>query len=255
MERKVIAEKEKKVEKLAEKLEKANSFYIVDYTGLDANTMNDLRGKFKSKNFEYLVIKNSILERASEKLGFEEIKEVLAGPNSISISYDDPIGPARIINDQYKETELPVVKLCFIEGKWFTPKEVKRLADLPPREVLVGQLLNLMVSPMSRFVGLAHNLISGLVRVVDGIREKKQAEEHTAPPPEEKRDGEKKEEAEKKEEPEEREQAVVSHEDKQPEQKAKEDGEEVGKEKEAPDESMKKGETQEAKSGDEKDAP
>jgi large subunit ribosomal protein L10 len=176
MERKSVVRKKKEVEKLTEKLEKAISFYIVDYTGLDANAMNNLRGEFRSNEYEYFVIKNSILQRASEKLGFEEIKEVLAGPNSISISYDDPIGPARIINDYYKKTELPKVKLCFIEGKWFTSKEVKRLADLPSREVLIAQLLNLMVSPVSRLVGLMSNLLSGFVRIVDGVREQRAAE-------------------------------------------------------------------------------
>jgi large subunit ribosomal protein L10 len=177
MEKKSVVKKQEAVEKLAEKLGKAKSFYIVDYTGLDANAMNALRGKFRSGNFEYFVTKNSILERASERLGFEEIREVLAGPNSISISYDDPIGPARIINDHYKETELPTVKLCCIEGKWFSSKEVRRLADLPSREVLLSQVLNLMNSPMSRFVGLISNLLSGLLRVIDGVREKRQDEQ------------------------------------------------------------------------------
>lgn len=180
MERKAIAQKKKEVDRLTEKLEKAISFYIVDYTGLDANAMNNLRGKFRSSNFDYFVIKNSILERASERLGFDEIKEVLAGPNSISISYDDPIGPVRIINDHYKETELPTVKLCFIEGKWLSAKEVNRLADLPSREVLVGQVLNLMVSPMSRLVGLLSNLLSGFIRVVDGVRDQRQQEQPAA---------------------------------------------------------------------------
>ncbi len=241
MERKAIVKKREEVERLIEKLEKAVSFYIVDYTGLDANTMNDLRGKFKSKNFEYLVIKNSILERASEKLGYGEIKEILAGPNSISISYDDPIGPARIINDQYKETELPVVKLCFIEGNWLTAKEVKRLADLPPREVLVGQVLNLMISPMSRFVRLANNLISGFVRVVDGIREQRQQEVQAEVPPEE-----------QKEAPE-KSQAAASDEEKQSEQKPEDEVGKTDKEKEDPDGDTAKDEGKEDTSVSEKE--
>jgi large subunit ribosomal protein L10 len=176
MERDAIARKKKEVERLTEKLEKATSFYLVDYTGLDANAMNILRKRFRSANCDYFVIKNSILQRASEKLGFGEVEKALAGPNSISISYEDPIGPARIIYEYYREANLPEVKLCYIEGKWFSAKEARRLADLPSREVLLSQLLNLLMSPMSRFAGIMHNLISGFARVVDGIREKKQKE-------------------------------------------------------------------------------
>jgi len=172
MESKAVARKKQEVEQLMEKLKKAVSFYIVDYTGLDANAMNSMRGKFRSDNYEYFVIKNSILQRASERLGFEEINEVLAGPNSISISYDDPIGPARIINDNYKETELPTMQLCYIEGKWFSSDEARKLANLPSRDVLAGQMLNVLISPISGFVNLLQTHLSGLLRVVDGMCKK-----------------------------------------------------------------------------------
>jgi large subunit ribosomal protein L10 len=241
MEREAIIKKKEAVEKLAEKLEKAISFYIVDYTGLDANAMNSLRGKFRSANYEYFVIKNSILQRASERLGLEEIKEVLAGPNSISISYDDPIGPARIINDCYKETELPTVKLCFIEGKWLSSKEVKRLADLPSREVLVGQVLNLMASPMSRLVGLLSNLLSGLLRVVDGIRENRQEEQPVE---------QKMEQAQPEEEKQEK---AALNEDGKTAQKEETEQEEDDKKLKAADEDSQKQETTEDQSEDQKE--
>ena len=177
MERPAVAGKKKKVKKLTEKLEKAVSFYIVDFTGLDANKMNSLRGRFRKSNYEYFVTKNSILKLASDNLGFEEISKVLTGPNSISISYEDPIGPARIIMDFSKESKLPTVKLCCIEGKWFTSDDVKKIADLPSRDVLIGQFLNLLNSPISLFVTLLRNILGNLVRVVDEIGKKKASEE------------------------------------------------------------------------------
>jgi large subunit ribosomal protein L10 len=177
MERPAVAGKKKKVKILTEKLEKAVSFYIVDFTGLDANEMNSLRGRFRKSNYEYFVTKNSILKLASDNLGFEEISKVLTGPNAISISYEDPIGPARIIMDFSKESKLPTVKLCFIEGKWFTSDDVKKIADLPSRDVIIGQFLNLLNSPISLFVTLLRNILGNLVRVVDEIGKQKKASE------------------------------------------------------------------------------
>ncbi|MCK4232873.1 50S ribosomal protein L10 [candidate division WOR-3 bacterium] len=176
MERSIIANKKECVKVLAEKLEKAVSFYIVDFTGLNANGMNNLRRKFKNNKFEYFVIKNSILERAGDNLGLEEIKTVLTGPNAISISYEDPIGPAKIISDFYKENKLLTVKLCYIEGKWYSSDEVKKLAGLPSKEVLLGQLFNLINNPVNKFVSLLGNILGNFVRVLDAIKGVKEEE-------------------------------------------------------------------------------
>ncbi len=176
MEKTVVARKKEEVKKLTEKLKKAVSFYIVDYTGLNANDMNSLRRRFRHSKFEYFVIKNTILERASDKLGLEEVSKVLTGPNAISISYEDPIGPAKIFSDFYKENNLPTVKLCYIEGKWLSSDDVKKIAELPSKEVLFGQLLNLFSSPINRFVSLLRNTLSNFVRVLDEIKRVKEKE-------------------------------------------------------------------------------
>ncbi len=182
MEKQVIIRKKEKVERLVEKLKKAVSFYIVDFTGLNANEMNNLRRRFKNNNFEYFVTKNTILRLASEKLGFEQISEIITGVNAISISYEDPIGPAKIIAGFYKEKNLLSMKLCYIEGQWFSSQDIKKIADLPSKEILLGQLLNLLNSPVNQFVTLMKNILCNFVRVLDeikGVKEKesKEAEE------------------------------------------------------------------------------
>jgi large subunit ribosomal protein L10 len=177
MEKQAIKRKKEEVIRISEKMERAVSFYIVDYSGLDANAMNSLRRLFKKSNFEYFVVKNSILERVGDQLGLEEIPQVLKGPNAISISYEDPVGPAKIINDFYRENKRPEVKLCYIEGEWFLAEDVKKLAELPHREVLIGQMLNVMSSPLSQFVSLLSTVEESFVRVVDAIVETEEKKE------------------------------------------------------------------------------
>ena len=179
MERTAIVGKKEEVKKLTDKLEKAVSFYITDFTGLNANSMNRLRRKFSHNNFDYFVVKNTVLKRASDKLGFEKVLNILDGPNSITISYDDPIGPAKIINDFYKETKHLIVKICYIEGKWFSKEEVTKLASLPSREVLIGKLVYIINSPINQFVCLLRNLLCNFVRVVDEIKKVKEKEVET----------------------------------------------------------------------------
>ncbi|OQX56001.1 MAG: 50S ribosomal protein L10 [Candidatus Cloacimonas sp. 4484_209] len=174
MERPSVNQKKEEVKLLVDKLKKSTSFYIVDFSGLNANEMNDLRNRFKSNNFDYFVTKNTILKFASEKVGLEEISQVLTGPNAISISYEDPIGPAKIINDFYKERELPKVKLCYIEGKWYGEEEVRRIAKLPAKEVLIGQVVNLINAPINHFVTVLGNIITNFVCVVEEIRKSKE---------------------------------------------------------------------------------
>lgn len=179
MENKAVTRKKREVEQLIEKLKRAVSFYIVDYTGLNANAMNTLRGKFRSGNFDYFVIKNTILKRAGENLELKRIEDVLIGPNAISISYKDPVGPAKIIHEFYKENEHPTVKLCYIEGKWFSAEEVKQIAILPSREILISRVVNLLSSPLYQCVNLLHSLFSRFVLVLDAIRETKEKGKET----------------------------------------------------------------------------
>ncbi len=177
MERAAIKTKKQRVLNLEEKLKKAKAFYIVDFNGLGANDMNSLRKKFKSDNFEYFVIKNTILKLASEKLGFNEVLENLTGPNAISISYDDAIGPAKVINEYYKQHKLPKVKLCYVEGQWLAADGVRKVANLPSKAVLIGQVLNLFNSPITRFVNVLKNTLTNFVVVLDEIRGAKESKQ------------------------------------------------------------------------------
>jgi len=177
MERAALKIKKKKVQDLEEKLARAKAFYIVDYNGLGTNEMNDLRRRFKRDDFDYFVVKNTILRLASEKLGLKEISQVLVGPNAISISYDDPVGPAKVIDHFYKEHKLPTIKLCYIEGQWLAADGVRKIVHLPSRDMLIAQVLNLINNPITRFVYLLSNLLTNFVRVLDEIRKGKESKE------------------------------------------------------------------------------
>jgi large subunit ribosomal protein L10 len=232
MERIAIKKKKEEVQELEKKLKKAVSFFIVDFTGLDANEMNSLRKTFLKENYDYFVTHNNILKRASDNLDLKEIDAVLTGPNALSISYDNPIGPAKIIKDYYKENKLLSIKLCYIEGKWFSSEEAYKIADLPSKEVLIGQFLNLLFSPISRFSRVLKNVLSNCVSVFDEIRKVKERESASVEAKkEEVRKKEKGEKTEKEVKEEEKPKEEVKEEEK-PKEKVKEEEKERGEVKE-----------------------
>ena len=158
----IIARKEQLVNELTEKLQKAQSVVIFDYRGLTVAEVTELRSAMRKAGNEYVVIKNSMVERAAEKVGIDEsVKEMLKGPSAFAIGYEDAVSPAKILKDTVKKLKKCEIKGGIVEGKVSTPAEVEAIADLPSREVLIARLLGSMMSP-----------ISGLAIVLDQIAKK-----------------------------------------------------------------------------------
>ncbi len=156
--------KELIVSEYAEKIGKAKSFVIVDYRGLTVAQDTELRKELRNNNVEYKVVKNRLTLRAMEKAGFNGLNEQLTGPTAIAISYDDPVAPAKVLCTAAKKNDKLEVKGGMVEGKLMNDDEIKSVANIPAKPVLIAQLLGMLQTP-----------IRGLAVVVSEIAKKQEA--------------------------------------------------------------------------------
>lgn len=155
------------VNEAKEKLEKASSFALVDYKGINVEDVTELRKKFRESGVEYKVYKNTLFKRATSELGLEAVHEHLQGTVAVAFGYGDVVAPAKVLNQFIKEHPKTTisVKAGIVEGKLMNADEMKALGDLPSKEILLSMLL-----------GALQGSIRNLAYSLDQIREKKEAQ-------------------------------------------------------------------------------
>jgi large subunit ribosomal protein L10 len=136
-------EKEQFVEQLKGDLAKAKSVVLLSHVGMDANTVADLRSKYRAADVNYRVVKNTLARIAIRGTEMETIIDMFRGPTAIAYSFEDAVSPARIARDFAKEHDVYEIRGAFLEGKVFDMDGVKTLADMPTKEELQAKLLGL----------------------------------------------------------------------------------------------------------------
>ncbi|HPF43530.1 MAG TPA: 50S ribosomal protein L10 [Syntrophomonadaceae bacterium] len=170
-----IEAKKQVVKETEQRLKDAKLVIFTDYRGLTVAEMTDLRNRLRVPGVTYKVVTNTMTEFALQNTGYGELIPLIEGPNAVVFSNEDPVGPAKTVFEfiaKYKKLE---VKVGILEGQMVGADKIKALADLPPREVLVAKVLGTMQAPITSFVYVLNANLSGLARVLDQIREQKQA--------------------------------------------------------------------------------
>ncbi|HFH8508291.1 TPA: 50S ribosomal protein L10 [Streptococcus agalactiae] len=144
----IIAKKAEQVELIAEKLKAAASIVVVDSRGLTVEQDTNLRRSLRESDVEFKVIKNSILTRAAEKAGLEDLKELFVGPSAVAFSNEDVIAPAKVISDFAKDAEALEIKGGSVDGKFTSVEEINALAKLPNKEGMLSMLLSVLQAPV-----------------------------------------------------------------------------------------------------------
>lgn len=171
--------KEKKqatVDALHDKLESANSFYLTDFSGLTVKKVTELRRRLRSAGIEYVVVKNTLAERALEGLDVpNNVAEFFKGPTAVAISTTDSVAPAKVLVDFAKENDnKPAMKAAFVDGRGYTAAEVERLAKLPGREQLLAELAGALEAPMSQMLYLLQAKLQETVGLLEALRAQKE---------------------------------------------------------------------------------
>ena len=172
---KILSEKQAIVADLTEKIQGAAGGALVDYKGITVAEDTALRAEMRKNGVDYAVVKNTLTRFAVKNAGLEELSSVLEGTTSLAVSATDPVAPARVVSEFSKKMngEKFIVKAGFVDGKVISVDEVKALADLPSKEVLLSMLLSAMQGPVR---GLAVSLdatISGLARALQAVADQK----------------------------------------------------------------------------------
>jgi large subunit ribosomal protein L10 len=166
-------EKEKTVDELKEKLSRTRSLFLTDFRGLNVEEMSRLRRELRDKGAEYKITKNTLIRRAAEQGSFEGILDFLMGPTGLVFSYQDPVAPAKTLNDLFKKLDKPKVKIIWLEGKVFDQDYLKTLATLPGKEILLAQVVSGINAPMANLVGTLQGVLRELVGTIDAIGKEK----------------------------------------------------------------------------------
>lgn len=161
---------------LQERFSGASNFYITDYAGLDVSQITKLRKDLRENGVRFVVAKNTLFNLAAKGAGLEGLDKYFVGPTAIAFSDTDPNVPAKILFDAYKEYDKinkPEVKAFYVDDQLFPGVDIEKMAKLPPREILLSQLVASVEGPIVNFIGTLDGIIRELVGTIDALVEKK----------------------------------------------------------------------------------
>ena len=168
-------ERQATVESLSELLKGSPNVFVTDFSGLNVLRMTELRRRLRGAGVDYVVVKNTLAQRAFAANGVHALDEHLAGPTGLVLSGEDALVGAKVLTAFAREFEKPAIKIGLVDGRPVTPDQVKRLADLPPREVLLAQLAGYIQAPMAQFAGVMNGLLYQMVGALEALRAQRSA--------------------------------------------------------------------------------
>jgi large subunit ribosomal protein L10 len=163
------AEKIENVETLTSEFAKASVAVLAEYRGLTAGQMNKLRRVVREADGRCRVAKNRLAKRAIGGSRYASLGDMLNGPTALIIGFKDPIAIAKIAMKLADEMPKLAIKGAVLDGQVVPAAGVKALAELPPKEVVLGQLLGLLQAPASQLVRTLNEPGARLARLVDAL--------------------------------------------------------------------------------------
>jgi large subunit ribosomal protein L10 len=180
------SEKERVVAELAKRLSDTETLMVADYRGLTMPEIDELRTRLLEAGARFTVVKNSLTKRAAEEAGTTEVLELIDGPTAIAFleADGDPVAVAKVLNETSRANDVLVIRGGLLEGTVVGDAEIKRLATLPPAEVLRAQLAGAVFAPLTTVVGLFTAPLRDLVGVIDARIRQLEEQGETVPEPE-----------------------------------------------------------------------
>src|SRR6476646_10121819 len=179
-------DKERIVSELADRLKSSETLVVADYRGLTMPEIDELRTKLLESGARFSVVKNTLTRRAAEEAGVKSLLELIDGPTAIAFidAGGDPAAAAKILNDTARTNDVLVIRGGLLEDDAVSDVEIKRLATLPPAEVVRAQFVGAVAGPLTTIVGLFTAPLRDLVNVLDARITQLQEQGETVPEPE-----------------------------------------------------------------------
>jgi large subunit ribosomal protein L10 len=159
------------VEDLHTKLNASPFLFITDYTGLRVDQFSELRTRLAGAGARCHVVKNTFLRRAAKDAGLPELGD-LKGQTAIIVGDKDVAAAAKIVKIFVAEFQKPIVRLGVIDRAVVSSDQIKAIADLPAREILLATLLGVLQAPASKLVRVLSEPASALARVIQAYADK-----------------------------------------------------------------------------------
>lgn len=146
-------ERQATVESLAKQLQGSPNVYVTDFQGLNVARMTDLRRRLRAAGAKYVVVKNTLAQRALAANGLPALPAAFKGQVGLVLAGADPLPAAKVVGEFAKEFQKPSVKAGLVDGKTVEPAYVKRLGEIPSREALLGMFAGALNSILYQVVG------------------------------------------------------------------------------------------------------
>jgi large subunit ribosomal protein L10 len=179
-------DKERIVKELADRLKSSQNLLVADYRGLTMPEIDELRTKLLESGARFSVVKNTLTRLAAEEAGVKELLDLIDGPTAIAFidAEGDPAAAAKILNDTARAHDVLVIRGGLLEGDTVSDVEVKRLATLPPADVVRAQFAGAVAGPLTTVVGVFTAPLRDLVNVLDARITQLQEQGETVTEPE-----------------------------------------------------------------------
>jgi len=177
------SDKSAAVAELAEELRSSNAVVLTEYRGLSVKQLTELRRALGS-NASYTVVKNTLTKIAAKEAGLDGFDEHLVGPSAIAFVTGDPVDAAKGLRDFARGNPVLVIKAGVLDGKLLSADEIRQLADLESRDVLLAKMAGAMKASLVNAVSLFSAPLSKTVRLVEALRQKAEAAQPEAAQPE-----------------------------------------------------------------------
>jgi large subunit ribosomal protein L10 len=147
---------------------------LTDYRGLNVSKTEELRKRLRGVNAKFHVVQNRMFKHVANELSVKGLESGLKGPSAMVVGKGDVVQTAKVLKDFIKENSIPTVKIGSLEGVILSAADVDKLAGLPSREVLLGQLVGTIAAPMTRLAGVLNQKVASLLYVLKAVQEKKE---------------------------------------------------------------------------------
>lgn len=179
-------QKEQVVAELAKQLGESETLMVADYRGLTMPEIDELRSRLLEAGARFRVVKNTLTKLAAEQAGTTDVLQLIDGPTAIAFldAEGDPVAVAKVLNEVARAHDVLVIRGGVLEGTIVGEDEIKRLATLPPVDVLRGQLAGVVFAPLTTVVGLFTAPLRDLVGVIDARIRQLEEQGESVPEPE-----------------------------------------------------------------------
>ncbi|MFH0977471.1 MAG: 50S ribosomal protein L10 [Spirochaetota bacterium] len=161
-----------RVQELTSKLQEKKNIILTNYSGTKVSSLTALRNKLRAKGIDYKVVKNNLFRKALKDTGYPEVDDFLKGPIGVVFVKDDLSEAAKILKDFKKEQEKFSFTLGIMDNVVYNGEQVKKIADIPSKEVLIAQIMSLINSGAANLAMVVNQTIASVPRGVKAVAEK-----------------------------------------------------------------------------------